>query len=231
MVKIYRKQRILAISANPVVLPTSCPSASTFPTCSRAVSPSPCVDRRAPITRPVSNSVGGKCRMNECRRHERRRHHPLSTGARRATSASRGAERSAAPTYRPKSAAIGRRANQIAGRRPSRAHTPPKSRAQGCQSGPKTADFAEVADWALFDCGKHYFYLRYHKVLANQKQPIFACTAKIACSANARPRVACSAKQRVLLALPGPPDLACSAWPTCCSAEHSGNSSLAPQRV
>ena len=47
---------------------------------------------------PSYNSVGtGKGRPRRVKRVEGR-HHPLSTGARRATSASRGAERSAAPT-------------------------------------------------------------------------------------------------------------------------------------
>ena len=92
----------------------------------RAVSASPCGDRRAQFM----TQWGAACRLNECRRHERRRHHPLSTGARRATSASRGAERSAAPTNR---APKVRGAPKLSGKRPAERQTPPKFRARGGQ--------------------------------------------------------------------------------------------------
>ena len=130
--------------------------------------------------RPVHNSVGGKCRLNECRRHERRRHHPLSTGARRATSASRGAERSAAPTCRPKSAAIGRRAYQI--EPASRAQRPntPKFCARG-------GFFCRFRRFRHFVRKAHYFPLGTCKFWRTLFCPILLCLLcefYFACSAG-----------------------------------------------
>ena len=85
------------------------------------------------------------------------RHHPLSTGARRATSASRGAERSAAPTNR---APKVRGASQIAPNRPKGAANAPHFRARGPPN-------RRTRQNSLLTFRKPDFYLRYPKVLAS----------------------------------------------------------------
>ena len=108
---------------------------------SRAVSPSPCVDRRAPIIRPVHNSVGGKAsERDECQRVERTKLHMLSTGARRATSASRGAKAK-------------RRPDQCSDLRSKERRAPPNFRA----NRPFSADLGRIHQIALICSRKALF--------------------------------------------------------------------------
>ena len=110
----------------------------------------PCVDRRAPATCPVHKSVGGKCRMNECRRHERRRHHPLSTAGRRPDSASQG----------PKARPVGQRAQRLAAELP-------KSTGRRGQISQKPNFRRQIAEFAESYINSH-FSMGNQQVLANQ---------------------------------------------------------------